>query len=110
MTSKGYIIKENHMTQEKWEYFTQFVWADATSKDVKEYLKNRWPNFKPDAHAPEAMIPSLNNMGQNGWELVSMQPVFVGKNSDVILPEAGSGLNTLWTHIYFCAFKRRLTE
>jgi hypothetical protein len=110
LQAKTIFIEENHMAHEKWEYMTEFVWASAEGQGVKEYLKKRWPDFKPDKFSPETMIPRLNNMGAAGWELVSIQPVYVGSNSDVILPEVGSGANTLWTHIYFCAFKRRITE
>ena len=99
--------EEQRMSQEQWEYMTEFIWASHESQDVKEFMKARWPNFKPDKYSPETMIRALNIRGEAGWELVSMQPVFVGSNGDVVLPSAGGSTN-YYTHIYFCAFKRRI--
>lgn len=89
---------------DKWEYCTEFVWANAESKDVKEYFKTRYPNWKnPPKFAPESMEPHLNQMGEAGWEVVTMQPVWPGDNSDV--HNYGDGF--VYTHIYFCVLKRR---
>ncbi len=92
---------------EKWEYLTRFVEANAKKKEIKEYLKERWPDEmkKPRKYTPEAMIPELNKMGEEGWELVHMEPVVgVGGKGDVRM--AG---NT-WSNVYFCVFKRRNPE
>jgi len=89
---------------EKWEYWTGFFRAEAESDAVKQYLKQRWPDWDPGKYAPQAMIPQLNEFGQNGWELVHMTPVAdVGKNHDVKFV----GDLTCWSHSYFCDFKRR---
>jgi len=100
------------MAQEKWEYMTQFVLARLEGQGVKEYLKKRWPNFTPVRFSPETMILSLNALGEVGWELVSMQPVRTDKDGSVIIPTTGgdgSGAYE-WTSVYFCAFKRRISE
>lgn len=53
------------------------------------------------------MIPELNEFGQDGWELVRMEPVGgVGKNGDVSFTR-GYGTLTAWSNAYFCVFKRR---
>jgi hypothetical protein len=95
------------MAQEKWEYLTEFVWANLETQGVKEYLRTRWPSFKPDKFAPETMMPQLNTRGETGWELVHMQPVSVGRNSDVSF---ASDVGGPYTNIYFCVFKRRRSE
>jgi len=84
---------------EKWEYFTTFIGANA-EKVLQEVKKTRKNAGK---YAPEAMAPSLNSFGEQGWELVHMQPVFIGNNDDVKITDTGP----LWTAWYFCVFKRR---
>jgi hypothetical protein len=84
----------------QWEYYTTFLKAEAqyelqfleTLRDWKEGI----PQF-----TPEALIPRLNAMGEDGWELVHMQPVVVGTKADVMITAAGT-----WTSTYFCVFKR----
>lgn len=89
---------------EQWEYWTGFLWADIATTGVKEYLKNRWPDWKPPKYAPQTMIPELNSFGEKGWELVHMEPVRIGSNYDV----ASDGeLGIYYSNIYFCVFKRR---
>jgi len=48
-------------------------------------------------------MPELNKLGEEGWELVHMEPVAkVGNKGDVLI-----GPNYRWSNIYFCVFKRR---
>ena len=93
------------MEMEQWNYWTGFIWANAENKDVKEFLKECWPDYSWPKYAPQAMMPELNTLGEQGWELVHMEPVVVGKNHDVGFSYGGSG-GTSWTNIYFCVFKR----
>lgn len=90
----------------KWEYLTTFLEADTNNKAVKDYLKQRFPDQKSfGRHAPQAMIPDLNRLGEDGWELVHMEPVpRVGGKEDILF---GSGE---WTHHYFCVLKRVKAE
>lgn len=89
---------------EKWEYLTKFVWANIETEGVREFLKEQWPDWqKPPRYAPQAMIPELNELGEAGWELVHMQPVWQGKNLDV----HNSGISEIYTNTYFCVMKRR---
>ena len=50
------------------------------------------------------MIPQLNALGEQGWELLHMQPVWAGDKRDLMITDT-SGMRT-WTSTYFCVFKR----
>jgi hypothetical protein len=88
--------------RQEWEYLTIFLEADADAN--REYVerhqgarRSRQP-AGPSAvevakFAPEALIPDLNRLGADGWELVHMEPVAVGKNDDVMI-HYGGGLKT----------------
>jgi len=67
---------------QQWEYFTTFVWADV-NKDKRDFT-TMFPDVEnvPKYH-PMAMIPELDSLGKEGWELVHMQPAIVGNNHDV---------------------------
>lgn len=92
--------------KEQWEYLTTFLEARAKNKDIKNYIKENHDK-KPRKHSPEAMIPELNKLGAEGWELINMEPVAdVGGKEDVLF--AGAGRK--WSSIYFCVFKRRLPD
>jgi hypothetical protein len=91
----------------RWEYLTTFLQADA--EQVEDFLVQMrdWKSGIPP-YAPEALIPRMNALGEQGWELVHMQPVRVGDNRDVLLFD-NSGSRS-WTSNYFCVFKRPLAE
>jgi len=89
--------------RQKWEYWTGFIGANAEGAEIKKYLKEQWPNWNPSKYSPESMIPGLNKFGEEGWELVHMQPIAgVGKNMDVFF-QTDIGSFSAW---YFCVFKR----
>lgn len=101
--------------EERWEYITQFVFADIEFPGVKDYFKEAFsPEYKPPKYSPEAMIPELNSWGAEGWELVHMEPVAgVGKNFDVKFVSGGSTTGiptTTWSNVYFCVLKRRIID
>jgi hypothetical protein len=89
---------------EQWEYLPTFLEANAKSKDKREYLKKRMPDVKkPPRYTPEAMMPELNRLGEEGWELIHMEPVSaVGRKGDVLFDNGRQ-----WSNVYFCVFKRR---
>lgn len=93
---------------EEWEYFTEFMYANIENAGAEEFLQRTFPNWKnPPVYTPQTMIPHLNGMGKQGWELVHMEPVqIVGKKGDVGFGMGGSG-TTHWSNVYFCVFKRR---
>ncbi|MCP4359704.1 MAG: hypothetical protein GY796_16985 [Chloroflexi bacterium] len=86
---------------EQWEYLTVFIEAHKEQADIIDYTLN--PE-KVAVYSPQALMPELNRLGAKGWELVHMQPAYVGKNEDILVHE-GSG-SRRWTNKYFCVFKR----
>jgi hypothetical protein len=89
---------------QRWEYLTRFVEADVQNQaEGKVYSELVGAENLP-RYSPLTMIPELNRLGEKGWELVHMQPVFIGKNHDVLLLEGG-GMKR-WAMNYFCVFKR----
>ena len=90
---------------ERWEYLTKFIKADVKNPGVSEFFKSYRPNWKnPPAYTPEAMMPELDDLGNQGWELVHMEPVAkVGSKGDVMV----SGDSSYWSNTYFCVLKRR---
>lgn len=89
---------------DRWEYLTTFLEANVQNVDMVEVLGELEVNDVP-VYSPEAMIPDMNKLGAKGWELVHMEPVYVGNKNDVMLHE-GSG-SRRWTNKYFCVFKRK---
>ena len=86
---------------EQWEYITRFVEAKANNKEVKNFIKETFDK-KARRHSPESMIPELNNMGAEGWEIIHMEPVpRVGGKEDIQF-DSGS-----WSNTYFVVAKRR---
>lgn len=91
--------------KEKWEYLTMFLEAKVT-KDLKSYIKDNFDK-KAKKHSPESLIPELNKLGLEGWELISMEPVAqVGGKEDILI----SGEDRKWSHAFFCVFKRRMPD
>jgi hypothetical protein len=89
---------------EQWEYLPTYIEANAKDKKLKEFLKQQIPDKKkPPRYSPEAMMPALDELGQQGWELLHMEPVAgTGNKGDVLF---GGGRQ--WSNVYFCVFKRR---
>jgi hypothetical protein len=86
-----------------WEYQTVFLQAEARlEQDFLEKLRT-WKEGIPE-YTPEALIPRLNAYGEQGWELVHMQPVATGNKGDVLMQD-NSG-SRFWSYTYFCVFKR----
>lgn len=85
---------------DKWEYFSTFLEADASNKAIKQFIVETF-NTSAKRHSPEAMVPELNQMGTEGWELVHMEPVpRVGRKENVQFNRHH------WSNTYFCVFKR----
>jgi hypothetical protein len=91
---------------ESWEHLIIVLEADA-SKHAR-FLRQRWPNRQFPPYSPEALIPELNEISKDGWELVALQPVIIGYNGDIqVVGEASLGFGK-WTRTYLCTFKRRV--
>ncbi len=68
----------------RWEYLIRFLYANASNRGAEEYFRQHWPGSEPSKYAPETMIPELNSLGDQGWEMVHMEPIgAVGKKGDV---------------------------
>ncbi|MBL8120112.1 MAG: hypothetical protein J0L63_01905 [Anaerolineae bacterium] len=89
---------------ERWEYLTKFIKADIKNEGVSSFFRQYRPNWKnPPPYTPEAMMPELDDLGNQGWELIHMEPVArVGKKGDVLFQGGAE-----WSNSYFCVFKRR---
>ncbi len=91
---------------EKWEYMTTMVCANTRNEGVGEFMHKRWPQWtNVPQFAAETMVPQLNKYGDQGWELIHMQPVMLGQNDDVNFDRSGR----IFSNWYFCVFKRRVT-
>ncbi len=86
---------------QEWEYHTQFMFA-RVDREFREMMP---PDVDLAKFAPQTMIPELNELGSQGWELVHMEPVFVGRNDDVLIHDSESD-GRQWSNGYFCVFKR----
>ena len=87
---------------DKWEYFTTFIEANMANEAVA--YSTEIPDGHHPKYSPYALIPELNGFGAKGWELLHMEPVRIGRNHDVVQPDAGA---LTWTRHYFCVFKRK---
>jgi len=90
---------------DQWEYLPTYIKAEIDNKELKEFLQGQFPERKKlPRYAAEAMMPEMNHLGRQGWELVHMEPVAdVGRKGDVLFDGTGS----TWSNVYFCVFKRR---
>jgi|SRR5579859_1841852 len=88
---------------DRWEHM--MVVLDSPAEPHRQFLQQRWPTFTFPAYTPFALLPQLDMLGQQGWELVSLQPVVIGQSGDVLI--AGGDLRQ-WTTKYLCTFKRRI--
>ena len=113
----------------RWEYRTVVYYAKAHEPEAKAYLRSLWPEWEPPRSAPQALIPKLNEIGSRGWELVSIQPVYIDEDANVLvhggpnapddaitgmikakarIPSGAGSEPTRYTNAYFCAFKRQV--
>jgi hypothetical protein len=84
-----------------WEHLIVYLEADAQQQEP--FLQQTWPGECFPKFAAQALIPPLDYSGQQGWELVSIQPVVVGDKGDILINDGRSGA---WTSTYLCVFKR----
>ena len=87
---------------EQWEYHT--VMLEARMGRVASGERGVPPGNHP-RNSPYALIPELNKLGEQGWELVSAHPVKAGQNHDFMITANNS---REWGYHYFCVFKRRM--
>lgn len=88
----------------EWEYLTTYIKANARPKETRQFLRQLRPKWRPPVFTPEALMPELNKLGKEGWELMHIEPVAaVGKKGDILF----DGEARKWSNVYFCVFKRR---
>jgi hypothetical protein len=86
---------------EQWEYLTLFLEANKAEADSMAYTIE---SEELASYSPQLLMPELNRLGAKGWELVHMEPAYVGNNEDILMHEGGGSRR--WTNKYFCVFKR----
>ena len=84
----------------QWEYHIEYINAYAHDPQVKDFLATFYPGTKFAKYAAEGAIPVLNEIGEQGWELVQMLPVWSTSDGSVTVP------TTEGTNTYLCVFKR----
>ena len=89
---------------QRWEYFTSMLSASVENTPVP--IRDDIPLGEHGKYSPYVLIPQLNDFGSQGWELVSIEPVSIGKNGDVVRPDANA---SRWGRDYFCCFKRKIS-
>jgi hypothetical protein len=95
--------EKRRLSMQKWEYYTTFIETEMKQSDWEPQ-----PMIPPGDHpkfSPYAAIPELNRLGEKGWEMLSMTPVIIGKNHDVLVHPNDM---TRWSNTYFCVFKRQI--
>lgn len=93
------------MTQ--WQYATRVYKVDKEDETVIHHLQRHYPG-QSWKDLPQfdilALEAQLNAMGEEGWELVSVESAeTLGKNGDLGQTYAGI---TIWRRVYLCVFKR----
>ncbi|MFN8448226.1 MAG: hypothetical protein U0521_06460 [Anaerolineae bacterium] len=58
----------------QWEYLTTFLEAEARYEEDFLRQLSDWKSGIP-VYTPESLILRLNAYGEQGWELIQMQPV-----------------------------------
>ena len=84
-----------------WEYLSLFLEATQQGSEAMAYSLE---SEQLAAYSPKLLMPELNRLGAKGWELVHMEPAYVGNNEDILMHEGGGSRR--WTNKYFCVFKR----
>ena len=82
-----------------WEYLTTTLSTEGRTVPVSDQI----PPGPHPKYSVYALMPQLNEFGQQGWELVSLEPVQEGRNGDLRYCDAAGGQ---WTYTYLAAFKR----
>jgi len=98
--------RENSMAADlvTWEHLVVYLEADAQQQ--ASFLEQKWPGQTFPIYAAQALMPRLDSYGQDGWELVSIQPVIVGDNGDILINDRRDAWGGRWTSTYLCVFKR----
>ena len=89
---------------EQWEYFTTYLEANIKGREQRKQLQKRFGKRKLPRYMVESLLPELNKFGEDGWELIHMEPVpALGRKGNVLF----LGASRRWSNTYFCVFKRQ---
>lgn len=91
---------------QQWEYFTTVLESNVAVTPVP--IRDDIPALEHPKYSSYTLIPRLNQLGRVGWELISMEPVVLGRNGDTCHPN-GAG-STGWARNYQCTFKRPVPQ
>ncbi|HEX6779553.1 MAG TPA: hypothetical protein VF099_15195 [Ktedonobacterales bacterium] len=86
----------------RWEHL--IVRLSSATAPHQQFLSQHLPSLVYSYAAPEALIPQLDYYGDQGWELVAIQPVMISQNGEATV--AGGGHLPIKTSDYLCTFKR----
>lgn len=87
---------------EQWEYLTTYLEASIKGREQRKELQKRFGKRKLPRYMVESLLPELNKFGEEGWELIHMEPVpAVGRKGNVLFAPRR------WSNTYFCVLKRR---
>jgi hypothetical protein len=87
----------------RWEHHIEYIYTDTNKPQTRDFLATYYPEGNFSRYAAQAALKRLDELGAQGWELVQLEPVEVGKNGDIRI---GGGESSRWTATYLCAFKR----
>lgn len=95
-----------------WEYRARTFHADKNNRVPKEYIEQAYPDWKfqdvPEHH-PVTLEAYLNNWGEAGWELVSIESIVrEGDKGDLGFTYPPQVM--IWHKAYFCVFKRPIEQ
>ncbi len=94
--------------RERWEYTILFLTADPRAQ--QDFFDTYASGQKVFAWDIRALIPQLNDMGMQGWDLVTLFPATIASNGLVSTHHTNiEGVGNLPSpNTFLCTFKRRV--
>ncbi|HLI90244.1 MAG TPA: hypothetical protein VKV37_16275 [Ktedonobacteraceae bacterium] len=90
---------------EQWEHYIELI--EANAEYAMSFVQQFYPQGPVPIYAVQSILPRLNALGEQGWELVHIEPVRLGNNGDILLGNDQTQGTRQWAHHYLCSFKRR---
>ena len=69
---------------DSWEHRIVTLKAEVSQQQREDFEQHHSGQRLP-IYSPQALIPQLDTIGKEGWELVSIQPVLIGINGDLAI-------------------------
>jgi len=92
---------------ERWEYTILMLAADPSKQQA--FFDQYAPGQQVLPYDYRALIPQLDALGADGWELVTLVPAEMGDNGDFFIGGGGGQYGgKIWSYTYLCTFKRRV--